>query len=67
MMEIVVNGEPQTVAEGYTSAQLVADMGLTGKRVAMEVNREIVPRSQYDTHILSAGDKVEIVHAVGGG
>ncbi|MDH5572684.1 MAG: sulfur carrier protein ThiS [Gammaproteobacteria bacterium] len=66
-MEIFVNGQPQTVATGYTSAQLVADMGLTGKRVAMEVNQEIVPRSGYERHILHDGDKIEIVHAVGGG
>lgn len=66
-MEIYVNGQLQTVVEGYTSAQLVADMGLTGKRVAMEVNQEIVPRSSYESHILNDGDKVEIVHAVGGG
>ena len=66
-MEIFVNGEPQIVAEGYTSAQLVADMDLVGKRVAMEVNQEIVPRGSYATQILNDGDRVEVVHAVGGG
>ena len=66
-MEIFVNGQPQTVAEGYTSAQLVADMDLVGKRVAMEVNQEIVPRSNYATQVLNDGDRVEVVHAVGGG
>ncbi|MDH5180603.1 MAG: sulfur carrier protein ThiS [Gammaproteobacteria bacterium] len=66
-MEIIVNGEKQSVTEGYTAAQLVSDMGLTGRRVAMEVNLEIVPRSTYGQHTLQAGDRIEIVHAVGGG
>jgi sulfur carrier protein len=67
MIEITVNGEPRQVAEGYTAAQLVADMGLEGRRIAMEVNLEIVPRSTYAGHALQPGDRVEIVHAVGGG
>ena len=66
-MKIVVNGEDKQVSEGYTAAELVETMGLTGKRIAMEVNLEIVPRSSYPDFIFSAGDKVEIVHAVGGG
>lgn len=63
----MINGEKKTVSDGYTAAQLVSDMGLLGRRVAMEVNLEIVPRSTYEQHALSAGDKIEIVHAVGGG
>lgn len=66
-MEIQVNGETQSVPDGYTAAQLVNDMGLQGRRVAMEVNLEIVPRSSYESHALQAGDNIEIVHAVGGG
>ncbi|MDH5408522.1 MAG: sulfur carrier protein ThiS [Gammaproteobacteria bacterium] len=66
-MEIQVNGETQSVPDGYTAAQLVSDMGLQGRRVAMEVNLEIVPRSSYENHTLQAGDNIEIVHAVGGG
>ena len=65
-MEIQVNGQVQTVAEGCTAAQLVESMGLTG-RIAMEVNLEIVPRSSYEAHTFQPGDKIEIVHAVGGG
>ena len=57
----------QSVPEGFTAAQLVEQMGLGGRRIAMEVNLEIVPRSTYDAHALSSGDKIEIVHAVGGG
>lgn len=66
-MEITVNGQSQSVPEGYTAAQLVEQMGLVGRRIAMEVNLEIVPRSIYTGHALSAGDNIEIVHAVGGG
>jgi thiamine biosynthesis protein ThiS len=66
-MEIIVNGEPRQVEDGFTAAQLVEAMGLTGQRVAMEVNLEIVPRSTYAAHTLQAGDRIEIVHAVGGG
>ena len=66
-MEIIVNGEHKQVPDGYTAEQLVAAMQLTGRRIAMEVNLEIVPRSTYHTHRFHAGDQIEIVHAVGGG
>jgi sulfur carrier protein len=66
-MKIIVNGEDKQVADGYTAQQLVESMGLTGKRIAMEVNLEIVPRSTYPEHVFNTGDKIEIVHAVGGG
>jgi thiamine biosynthesis protein ThiS len=66
-MKIIVNGEDKQVAEDFTAAQLVEAMGLTGKRIAMEVNLEIVPRSVYQEFTFNADDKVEIVHAVGGG
>ncbi len=66
-MEIVVNGEQRQVPDSYTAAQLVEAMGLSGQRVAMEVNLEIVPRSTYDSHALQPGDRIEVVHAVGGG
>lgn len=66
-MEIVVNGQPRSVPAGFTAGQLVEDMGLQGRRIAMEVNRAIVPRSVYAGHVLQDGDRIEIVHAVGGG
>lgn len=66
-MEIMVNGEKQTVPDGFTAQQLVESMQLQGRRIAMEVNREIVPRSTYAKHTFNAGDHIEIVHAVGGG
>lgn len=66
-MEITVNGQTQSVPDGFTAAQLVEQMGLGDRRIAMEVNLEIVPRSTYVQHALNHGDKIEIVHAVGGG
>ena len=66
-MEVMVNGETRQLPEGMTVSQLLQEMTLTGKRLAVEINLEIVPRSTYGEHRLQAGDRVEIVHAIGGG
>ena len=66
-MEILVNGQPRTAGDGLTVAHLVAELGLTGKRLAVEVNRDIVPRGEHATHVLQGGDRIEIIHAIGGG
>ena len=66
-MNITVNGENRTLQEGTSLAQLVASLGLKDKRIAVEVNRDIVPRSEYGNFILSDNDTVEIVNAIGGG
>ncbi|HHJ13062.1 MAG TPA: sulfur carrier protein ThiS [Gammaproteobacteria bacterium] len=66
-MELVINGEPREVADGLTAAALLRELGLSNERLAMEVNREILPRSQFEDHRLSAGDRIEIVRAIGGG
>ncbi|MBT4261596.1 MAG: sulfur carrier protein ThiS [Thiotrichales bacterium] len=66
-MVITLNGEEQNIADGATAADLVNSLELTGKRIAMEVNRTIIPRSRYEEHQLTDGDKIEIVHAIGGG
>lgn len=66
-MHIILNGEPREVPDNITAAQLVELLGLTGKRIAMERNEIIVPRSQYDTVQLAPNDRIEIIHAVGGG
>lgn len=66
-MEILLNGEPHQVAAACTIADLINELGLTGRRLAVEVNLEIVPRSTHPTRQLQAGDRVEIVHAIGGG
>ena len=66
-MKIVLNGREEDVASDATLADLVAQAGLAGKRVAIEVNREIVPRGDYAARPLAAGDRIEVVHAIGGG
>jgi thiamine biosynthesis protein ThiS len=66
-MQIIVNGEQKQVEPGLTAAALVELMGLGERRIAMEVNLEILPRSQYAEHTFADGDRIEIVHAVGGG
>lgn len=65
-MNLIVNGDAHTF-HGTTVTDLVAELNLTGRRLAVEVNREIVPKSEHDTHTLREGDTVEVVHAIGGG
>jgi thiamine biosynthesis protein ThiS len=66
-MQVQVNGETRQLGDGMTVADLVADMGMAGRRIAVEVNLEIVPRSRHAGHALQDGDRVEIVQAIGGG
>jgi sulfur carrier protein len=66
-MAIEVNGERRALAAGTTVAALLAELGFSGRRVAVERNGEIVPRSRHDSTELAAGDRIEIVVAVGGG
>ena len=67
MISLTVNGEPRRFEAPLTAAQLIASLQLTGKRVALERNGEIVPRGQFHQQQLSDGDCVEVVVAVGGG
>ena len=66
-MIVYVNGENRDCAENSKVADVVADLGLTGKKIAIELNKEILPFQQYDTQMLQAEDRLEIVHAIGGG
>jgi sulfur carrier protein len=66
-VRITVNGEPQEIPDGTTVAALVASLGLPRGPTAVEVNRELVPRSQHAARTLADGDAVEIVTLVGGG
>ena len=66
-MNILLNGDPHIIPEGCTAAGLVESLQIGERRIAMEVNLEIVPSSQYAHHVLVEGDKVEVVHAIGGG
>ena len=66
-MHIFVNGEPKDCPEALSLAELIAQLGMKGDRVAVELNREIVPRAQWSDTELHEGDRLEIVHFVGGG
>ena len=67
MISIVVNGSPREVGEDTTVAALIALLGLGDKRVAVERNREVVPRAQHGDTRLASGDRLELVTFVGGG
>ena len=66
-MDMIVNGEPQELADVITIATLLEARGLAGKRVAVERNGEIVPKSRHAETAIASGDRIEIVVAVGGG
>jgi thiamine biosynthesis protein ThiS len=66
-MELLVNGEPKSCAEATSLAGFIEQLGMKGDRVAVELNREIVPRTTWDKVQLHDGDRLEIVHFVGGG
>ena len=66
-MHIQLNGEPLELPDGQSVADLLQRLDLIGRRLAVELNRDIVPRSQHATTLLTEGDQVEVVHAIGGG
>lgn len=66
-MNIQVNGEPKQVSSGCSIGDLLLLLEITGRRVAVELNQEIVPKSLHTTTILQENDCVEVVHAIGGG
>ena len=65
-MKLVVNGETKQFASEINLITLLENLDLEG-RVAVEINQEIIPKSKYSERILKDGDKIEIVHAIGGG
>ncbi|HWV10611.1 MULTISPECIES: sulfur carrier protein ThiS [unclassified Pseudomonas] len=66
-MRIQLNGEPFELPDGQSVADLIGRLDLAGRRVAVELNLDIVPRSQHVSTVLKDGDQVEVVHAIGGG
>lgn len=67
-MQLTINGKPRSFeADSFSVAHLVQNLELTAKRLAIELNGEIVPRSQFENTKLADGDQLEIVGAVGGG
>lgn len=66
-MRIILNGENTEQEDGISIAGLLTRLNIGLERVAVEVNLDIVPKASYETRLLSDGDKIEIVHFVGGG
>ena len=66
-MQITVNGETRQAADGTTIRQLLEELQIPQTRVAVEINLEIAPKATYGERTLQDGDKIEIVHFVGGG
>lgn len=66
-MQIILNGEAHLLPASQSVAELLDALQLAGKRLAVEVNEEIIPKSRHTSHCLTEGDRVEIVHAIGGG
>jgi len=66
-LDIFVNGESRQVQDSCSVQQLLEEMDLSGQRLALEVNEEIVPKSRHSEYCFNPGDKVEIVNAIGGG
>jgi sulfur carrier protein len=66
-MEILVNGQERTAPDGTTLSQLLAELGLQARHVAVEINLELVPRAEHAQHRLNDGDRLEVVTLVGGG
>ena len=67
MITVSINGAARQLSDSTSVAALIEEMGMTGKRIALERNGEIVPRSLFAAQRLADGDKLEVVVAVGGG
>ena len=66
-MNIYLNGDIHNLSETITIEQLIVSLNLSGKRIAIEVNEAIIPRSEHGTYQIQTNDKVEVVQAIGGG
>ena len=66
-MQVIINGEARQLVDGITVSQLLEELQIPATRVAVELNLEIVPKAGYAERTLQDGDKIEIVHFVGGG
>jgi sulfur carrier protein len=67
MLTIILNGEPREIAAGSTLGDVLVAAGYAERRIAVEINREIVPKSTHGERVVHDGDRIEIVHALGGG
>jgi sulfur carrier protein len=67
MINIILNGEEKKIKDGSNADDLLILLEITAKRLAIEINENILPRSQFKSYRFKANDKVEVVHAIGGG
>jgi len=67
MTTIILNGENKQIGNNTTITQLLQSLDLVNKRLAIEINQQLIPRSEFTSHTLNELDKVEIVQAIGGG
>ena len=67
IMQLVINGQEKDLKSSRNIAQMLQELDITGSHIAVALNHQVVPRANYDQTSLKDGDKVEIVHAVGGG
>ena len=63
-MNLIINGKPEQLPDGITAAQLIEQLGLADQRLAMEVNREIVPRSAFPRYTFKPGDQIEVFERI---
>jgi sulfur carrier protein len=66
-MQLIINGESRELDEGISIAQMLEQSDLAAKRIAVEVNEQIIPKGRHAQTLLHDGDKIEIIHAIGGG
>jgi len=66
-MNVLINGKTKTIEDDLHLDQLIEQLELTGKRLAVEINQEIIPKSEHGKYQIKDGDRIEIVHAIGGG
>ena len=66
-MQLIINGESRELDDGISIAQMLERSDLTAKRIAVEVNEQIIPKGRHAQTLLHDGDKIEIIHAIGGG
>lgn len=67
MIRITLNGEVREIRDGLTAAALIAELDLAGRRLAVEINEALLPRSRFAEYRICGGDRIEIVQAIGGG
>ncbi len=66
-MQVIINGASHTFDDGIVLSTLLKQLEISGKRIAVEINESIIPKSQHDSTVIQQDDKIEIIHAIGGG